>query len=39
MQIRMRSWEDVMEVIDINGDGFISLEELERWGIGNIFNS
>jgi hypothetical protein len=29
-QIHVDSWEDVMDVIDINGDGFISLEELDR---------
>ena len=30
-QIHANSWEDVMDVIDVNGDGFISIEELERW--------
>ena len=29
--MKVDSWEDVMDVIDINGDGMISLNELERW--------
>jgi hypothetical protein len=25
------SWEQLMDIIDINGDGIVSLEELERY--------
>ena len=30
-QIQANSWEDVMDMIDTNGDGFIRIEELKRW--------
>jgi hypothetical protein len=25
------SWEQLMDIIDINGDGIVSIAELERW--------
>jgi len=28
--MRVASWEQLMEVIDINGDGKVTLEEMER---------
>ncbi len=29
-QMKVTSWEELMEVIDMNGDGMVSLEEMER---------
>jgi Ca2+-binding EF-hand superfamily protein len=29
-QVNMTSWEQLMEMIDINGDGKISIEEMGR---------
>ncbi len=30
-QMKMDSWEQLMEVVDLNGDGKLTIEELERY--------
>ncbi len=29
--MKMDSWEQLMEVVDLNGDGKLTIEELERY--------
>ncbi len=31
LQMNATSWEQLMDIIDINGDGIVSIAELERW--------
>jgi hypothetical protein len=31
--MRVASWEQLMEVIDINGDGKVTIEEMERQAV------